>query len=126
MQKSVFLIACILLIAACKPQPPLGDPDLGARWFYAEQIGDGPGCKICHSVVPGEIIVGPSLAGIAQRAAMRSEGLSAEEYIRQSILEPDAYLVEGFSKGVMYQDYSDELTEQQLNDLVAFLMQLDN
>jgi hypothetical protein len=49
----------------------------------------------------GEVIVGPSLANVASRASEHKPGLSAEEYIRESILDPNAYIVEGFSDGMM-------------------------
>jgi mono/diheme cytochrome c family protein len=39
-------------------------------------------------------------------------------------LEPNAYLVEGFGQGLMPAGYGDELSEEQLNDLVAYLLSL--
>jgi len=82
------------------------------------------GCHICHSLQPDVVIVGPSLAGIATRAAGRIPGMSAEEYIRQSILQPNAYVVPGFPSGVMPPDFSEILTPEQIDDLVAFLLTL--
>jgi hypothetical protein len=64
------------------------------------------------------------LAGIANRAGERVEGQSSEEYLRTSILEPDAYVVEGFTKGVMYQQYQQVLTDQQVEDLLAYMLTL--
>jgi cytochrome c2 len=125
MHKIVLLLIATLLLASCTAAPPQGDPAQGARLFYAEQIGEAPGCKTCHSVAPGEVIVGPSLAGIAYRAGSRESGVTAEDYIRQSIIEPNAYTVDGFSTGVMYQKFSEELSEEQLRDLIAFLLSLE-
>jgi cytochrome c len=71
------------------------------------------------------VIVGPSLADIGLRARTRVEGLTAEEYLHQSIVEPDAYVVEGFDPGIMYQDFEDALTDEQLYDLEAFLLTLE-
>jgi hypothetical protein len=48
----------------------------------------------------------------------------SEEYLRQSLVDPDAYLVEGYPPGAMLPDVADRLTEQQLDDLVAFLLTL--
>lgn len=101
-----------------------GDPQEGRRLFYEQVSGTNAGCRICHSLQPGVVIVGPSLAGIATRAATRVPGLSAEEYIRQSILEPDAYVVPGFPPGQMVQNLGEILTPEQIDDLVAFLMTL--
>ena len=51
--------------------------------------------------------------------------MSAAEFLEQSIVEPDAVITEGFSPGVMYQNYGSELTEQEIADLVAFLETLE-
>lgn len=100
-----------------------GDPVSGAALFKQTSLGNGPGCATCHSLEPDVRLIGPSHAGIAGRAGDRISGLSAEEYIRQSISEPDAFVVEEFD-GMMYQNYQEELTEEQINDLVAFLLTL--
>jgi mono/diheme cytochrome c family protein len=89
-------------------------------------------CGVCH-VIPGvegaQGQVGPSLAGLSDRAATRVEGLSAEEYIRQSILEPNAFVVSECpagpcAPGVMPATFKDQLTEEQLATLVTFLANL--
>ncbi len=89
-------------------------------------------CGICH-VVPGvegaQGQVGPSLAGIGERAATRVEGLLAEEYIRQSILDPNAFVVEECPTGpcpagVMPADFGQRMTEEQMEALVVFLASL--
>ena len=58
------------------------------------------GCTGCHSRSgePGEAAVGPDLTDLAARAGSRIPGLEAEEYVRQSLLEPQAFLVEGYSE----------------------------
>ena len=57
------------------------------------------GCTACHSLqgVSETGQIGPSLTGLSERAADRIPGLSAEEYVRQSVLEPQAFIVEGFT-----------------------------
>ena len=100
------------------------DPSAGRDIFLDTRIGANTGCRICHSLEPGQRLVGPSLAGVAAAAGTRVPGLTAEEYLRQSIIEPDAYIVEGFQPGAMLPDVADDLTEQQLDDLVAFLLTL--
>jgi len=100
-----------------------GDPDRGRDIFFASSIGKSTGCRVCHSIKPGENKVGPSLAGIATRAATRVPGMSAEEYIRQSIEDPSAYIVEGFPD-VMLPDMAEKLSDQDMEDLIAFLMTL--
>jgi len=71
------------------------------------------------------VLVGPSLAGVATRAQTRVPGLSAEAYLRQSILDPNAYVVEGFAEGQMLTNLGEILTPGQVDDLVAYLLALE-
>jgi hypothetical protein len=66
---------------------------------------------------------GPSLQGVGSRAGQEVEGQSAEQYLRTSIVEPNAHVVEGYVQGVM-PSFQGVLTDQQLNDLVAYLLTL--
>lgn len=81
------------------------------------------GCLTCHSLQPGVRMIGPSIADAATVAASAVDGMAAEDYLRQSILEPNAHVTEGFVPGLMFQGYGEKLSTQQINDLVAFLMQ---
>ncbi len=103
----------------------VGDPTAGEALFKQATIGDAaPGCITCHSLEAGQVVVGPSLAGVASRAGEQVAGQTAEEYLRNSILDPNAFIVKGYSVNGMYQDFGDVLTEQQVNDLVAYLLTL--
>lgn len=111
----------------------VGDSGRGEELFVnGKDIA--PPCASCHVVDSDMILVGPSLLGIAERAATRVEGLSAEAYLRQSILEPNAYIVEPmegrvFSAGdlsTMFQTYADYLTDEDVNDLIAYMLTLVN
>jgi uncharacterized cupredoxin-like copper-binding protein len=59
---------------------------------------------------------------MAQRAATREQGQTAQQYIRQSIVDPSAYIVEGFQDNIMPKDFSQKFSGQQLNALVAYIM----
>ena len=80
-------------------------------------------CATCHALVPDTIIIGPSLAGIATRAETRVQGQTADEYIQLSILRPGDYIVDRFNN-VMITNFSKELTNEDMNALVAFLLTL--
>lgn len=80
-------------------------------------------CATCHLLEPDAVRVGPSLAGIAARAATRVPGQSAEEYIRNSILNPSDYIVEGFPDA-MQKNLGEALSSQDINDLITYLMTL--
>ncbi len=100
------------------------DPVAGEKLYREASLGTNASCKICHSLDPRENLVGPSFAGIATRAAERVPGMSAEEYLRQSIIDPDSYVVEGYPSGLMVPNFENTLTTAQIDDLVAFLMTL--
>ena len=81
-------------------------------------------CASCHSLVDGVNIVGPSFWNIANRAAERVEGQDAETYIRESILNPSDYIVEGF-QDVMQKNLAEVLSSDDINALIAYLMTFD-
>lgn len=101
-----------------------GTTSAGKDLFSQMVIGAQAGCASCHSLKPGEVLVGPSMAGIGTRAGSTVSGESAAEYIKQSILDPDAHIVDGFSAGLMPGVWAQELTDQQVNDLVDYLVSL--
>jgi nitric oxide reductase subunit C len=131
--KTYFLIALVMILslalAACgggDEQAVSGScsPEEGQALFAQTVIGSQPGCSTCHSLEEGVVIVGPSLTGIATRAATTIDGLSAEEYIEASILTPNDYVVESFAAGTMPQVWADVLSDEQVQCLVSYLMTL--
>jgi disulfide bond formation protein DsbB len=105
--------------------PSITGPITGEMLFQQPTFGNAPGCIACHSLEPGIILVGPSLAGIATQVEGRIPGKSSAEYLRESIIDPNAYIPDGFTEGVMYQNYGDELTEEQVDKLVSYLLTLE-
>ena len=99
----------------------LADPVARGQTVYL-QNGCG-GCHVIDGLSAG--VVGPNLNEIGVVAATRVEGLSAEEYIRESILNPNNYIVEGYPENVMPQTFGDTLDDQQLDDLTEFLLAQD-
>ena len=79
-------------------------------------------CSACH--VAGEGRVAPLFAGIAGRAAGRRTGLSASEYLRESIVSPGAHLVEGYANA-MPGNFGERLSGAEVADIVAYLLTLD-
>ncbi|HLF91624.1 MAG TPA: hypothetical protein VI451_21955, partial [Anaerolineales bacterium] len=59
---------------------------------------------------------------ISVHAATRKSDYSAEMYIYESIVSPNVYVVEGFQGGIMPQKFSEIFTQQDLANLVAYLM----
>lgn len=104
-------------VAAANSGGGAGDPRLGERIFA--QLA---GCNACHDVQSGIKIVGPSLVGIATRAGTRKPGLDAEAYIRESILAPNEFLVPEYPANLMPTTFANTLSEQQVNDIIAYLL----
>ena len=78
-------------------------------------------CASCHSLERDVIIIGPSLWGIADQGGTRVTGQSPQQYIRESVLHPSDYLVEGFPD-VMQKNLGEKLSADELDGLVTFLM----
>jgi mono/diheme cytochrome c family protein len=96
------------------PQAPTGAA-AGKALFTAN------GCGGCHTFTPAGSTgkVGPNLDNLAADAQKANRG-SLEEYTRESIKNPNAYIVPGFQAGVM-PNFGTKLTDSQINDLVSFL-----
>lgn len=106
------------------PLPEGASPvELGKSLFTAQ------GCVGCHGEPYGAGGgIGPNLGGVATRAAERVPGQSAEEYIRESIINPGAFVVPDCPSGpcqpVMPPTYKDKLSEDELEALVQYLLTL--
>ncbi len=126
------LLAVLLVVAACgdgqadttAQTAAVGDPERGRQiWEDGGDVLSGP-CSNCHSLdgseEPGESRRAPTFQGISERAGDRVPGLSAEEYLRESIVDPAAYIVEGYL-GIM-QSYKFLLSEEDIDNLIAFIL----
>lgn len=105
---------------------PLGKPERGAR-LYAGVYG----CAACHgdpSVVESNR-VGPHLAGIGSAGADRIEGLAADQYIYESILDPGAFIAPECRGGQpcaepsAMPEYASLMSLQDVADLLSYLLE---
>jgi mono/diheme cytochrome c family protein len=85
-----------------------------------EQIFTAAGCGACHTLAKANATgnIGPSLDDLAAAAG----GASPEDYVSESILDPDAEVAEGFQPGVM-PSYEGRLTDEQVQALVEYLLE---
>ncbi len=113
------------------PQSPIDrlvavrNPDNGAALFQTFQDAANYSCANCHSPTSEKKLIGPGLLNIKDRAAGRVRGQSAAEYIYQSIIDTDAYIVEGFEAGLMPQNWAEIYSDLEIFDIVAYLMTLE-
>jgi cytochrome c oxidase subunit 2 len=85
-----------------------------------KQLFVSNGCNGCHTYKPAGAsgTVGPDLDKLP--AFARRAGKPLEQFIRESIVNPDAYVEPGYPKGVMPGTFS-SLPKSQLDALVSFL-----
>jgi mono/diheme cytochrome c family protein len=106
-------------LATPTPSPEeLTDPVARGQKVYLDN-----GCGGCHTIdglTAGT--VGPNQTNIGSVAERRIPGMSAEDYILESIMHPSAFVVEGYPDNVMLKNYAELIEPDQLNDLVAFLL----
>lgn len=97
----------------------ISDPVLlGARLF------DRKGCVACHST-DGSAKIGPSFKGLWGTTAHFTDGTSQEvnaEYVRESILAPQAKVVKGYPNTM--NSFAGQLTENELDSLIEFIKSL--
>jgi cytochrome c oxidase subunit 2 len=83
----------------------------GEYWASAE----GFGCIACHSL-DGNPGVGPTWLGLYGREETMTDGttiVADDEYIRNSILNPNAQIVEGYNPNIMPQNYGEQFAARQ-------------
>lgn len=103
---------------------PQGDPVKGKEHFEMMRPEVNFACATCHYVDKEDQLIGPGLLNISTRAETRVEGQSAYDYIHTSIVDTSAYVVANFPDKLMPAVYKDLWTEEQINDIIAYLYTL--
>lgn len=82
------------------------------------------GCLVCHGIgSPGPRA--PDLNGVGAQAATRRSGRTAEEYLFESLLDPCAYVVEGYECIMPVANKPPmSLTDAEITAVVAYLQSL--
>jgi cytochrome c2 len=98
------------------PPPSGGGADLAA----GKKAFTDNGCAACHTLAAAGATgkIGPDLDKLKTYAA--AANMPLEDFIRESIVKPDAYVEKGFAKGVMPGTFA-SLPKPTLDALVAFL-----
>jgi cytochrome c551/c552 len=123
-RRALLVVVCAVALAACGDTgPPVtGAAADGEALFTRTVLGSNAGCITCHSLKPDVVLVGPSLATIGRDAGSRQPGVAAADYLRSSIIDPDAYVLEGFDAGRMPQDWEEQLSVAEIDGLVEYLL----
>jgi cytochrome c oxidase subunit 2 len=107
----------------------LGQADFDSWLNEAAGISDDPvvrgeqwstnfGCLSCHSL-DGTKLVGPSWQNLCDGSETMADGSTVtvdEAYLRESILNPNAKIVEGFATGLMPAQFIDPVTKKPISD----------
>jgi mono/diheme cytochrome c family protein len=112
-----FVLATCALVTGCA-ETRATDPIERGRQVYREK-----NCGSCHRIGNEGGTVGPSLTHIATVAETRTPGLTADEYLRESVRDPGAYVVPGYPD-TMPRGLDRGMTQEDFDDLVLFLLTL--
>ena len=91
-----------------------------------EQLTLTNGCIGCHALNPNQVMAGPTWHNVGATAATRVEGESAALYLYNSIFHPNDYVVEGYMPNIMLQIYEQTLNDQDIADIIAYLLSLQD
>ncbi len=94
---------------------PAGNADSGKRQFSAK------GCVGCHSLEKDKRLVGPSFYGLYTRAPNAKPGVGAKEYLYESIVKPNEFVVPTYQQGLMPANFSVQLSPQDMSDMLAYI-----
>ncbi len=126
----IILLCLMLLLSACggdnapAAAPAVPENDEGLALFTAK------GCIACHAVEPEDDrgLQGPSMIGLVSRSEetiaspdYQGQAETVRIYLRESILKPRAYIVEGYEP-IMPNAYQVVLLEEELTALVDYLL----
>lgn len=90
-----------------------------------EIVGGKGTCLSCHTIGSHEAGRFPDLGGIGVRAESRKEGMDDVEYLAESLYDPDAYIVDGFKKGMLAANKPPiSLSDEEILSVIAYLQSL--
>jgi mono/diheme cytochrome c family protein len=128
----------ITVAAPAAPEGPLVGTDITKALpqgdaAAGEALAASLGCTACHITTPTGPAWLPSAdkPGIGERATTEytlpeytGKAASPEQYLFESVVDPNAFVVSGFASGLMPGTYANTLTEQNMADLIAYLLSL--
>jgi mono/diheme cytochrome c family protein len=113
--------------AAGGAAPPATEGPRPPQQLFTASRPAGMGCSGCHMIDQAQTdsnrgAVAPNLGNLNETAATRVPGESAEEYVHESIVNPNAHVVDGYLPNIMLQDFATQMTEEEIGSLVKWLL----
>lgn len=90
-----------------------------------EKLYSSKACNTCHTTT-GQKLVGPTFKGIYGKEEKMSDGTIVkidENYLRESIVDPQAKIVEGFAP--VMPTYKGTLSDREIGDIIEFIKSLE-
>lgn len=128
---SVFLITTVALVGLGFVLPRYEIPtaseavditstvERGRALFFDSTVG----CYLCHSIGGSGGTRGPDLSQIGGIDPSKMSGLSLDEFLRESIVDPSATITIDYPP-IMPTNFEDRLTENEIADLIDFMKSL--
>jgi cytochrome c551/c552 len=122
MNRALLGLTLTLVLATASVFVYSTDETGAAATLDGRSVFQAKGCIGCHQRGDlGQQQVGPDLTDLVSRADTRVEGLNAEDYVRQSVREPQAFIVPGYEANVLMPTLP--LSDTELDALVEFLLE---
>ncbi len=87
--------------------------DAPAAAATAEEALDKYGCTACHAILDSEADMGPDLKKVGPTLT--------EEFIRKSIIYPNADITKGYEADIMPPDFAEQMNVKELEMIVKFI-----
>lgn len=101
-----------------------GKPSDLAPAEWGKQLAQEQACATCHSV-DGSQMTGPTWQGLFEETQQMSDGSTVtadENYIRESILNPSAKIVDGYQP--VMPSYQGQLNDEQISAIIEYIKTL--
>jgi mono/diheme cytochrome c family protein len=108
-------------VEAVAPAAPSGEPRPPQQLFVDMT------CVACHKLDQPQTDAnigapGPNMGNLYETAGSRVPGQDAAAYVHTSIVDPNAHVVESYMTGLMPQDFSQRMSEEEINSLVQWIL----
>ena len=137
---ALLLLSLVFLLAGCRlsfteltqtavaynPPTPVGTPDPAFATERGQAVFNGVGmCSTCHFLDGVARATGPDFGGLIPQLEARMPATEIPDFLRQSIVDVKAAVLEGWRDDLMPANYTDILTPQQIDDVIAYMLTLE-